>query len=81
MEKKREVDKLHQARRLIVEYIREHKYLPHFFKEELVVVSMGIFDPIREYLGNFELLYRRTYAHKDELNEHGVPLEDLPPKK
>ena len=62
-------DKLSQAKKLVMEHIDESVYLPHFFKDQLKEVARKMFDPIRSMLGNMELLYRRTYKHKDELRE------------
>lgn len=53
----------------LLAYIDSHPFLPDFFKKEMKQVTVSMFNPISEMLGNMELLYRRTYAHKDELNE------------
>jgi len=53
----------------LMKHIDEHPFLPDFFKTEMKQVAVSMFNPIGEMLGNMELLYRRTYMHKDELNE------------
>lgn len=65
----RKQDKLNQARKLVMEHIDQSEWLPHFFKAQLKEVARHMFDPIRVMLGNMEILYRRTYKHKDELRE------------
>ena len=57
-----------------MEYIDENEFLPDFYKTELKEIVVTMFNPIGEMLGSMELLFRRTYAHKDELNEiDGTP--------
>jgi len=55
-------NKITQARRLLLEYIDEHKYLPEYLKELTKEQAVNQFNQISPMIAKMELSARRAIA-------------------